>query len=87
MFGGDLESVGALAFAKCVWLWNADLSGRRVKSIEAEAFRLCSRLRNMTSAETLAEIGASAFEESGLTELDVPERSSQKYRGASAGTA
>lgn len=65
----SVQTVGAYAFAGCTSLTSVNLSG--AKTVGAAAFMNTTSLRSVTLGENTAEIGASAFENSAVSEIDL----------------
>ena len=71
VLGGETKRIGQAAFQGSQTLSNVSL-GEGVETIGDYAFYLCPKLAVLSLPETLTEIGAAAFSQSGLTEVIIP---------------
>lgn len=71
---GSLRELGERAFMRCAALEGLDLSASRLTVIGAEVFKesLSSVSGKLTVPQGVALIAASAFEDTGFTEVDLP---------------
>ena len=71
VLGGETKRIGYAAFQGSQTLSNVCL-GEGVETIGDYAFYLCPKLSVLSLPETLTEIGAAAFSQSGLKEVVIP---------------
>lgn len=84
--GKDVKSIGVHAFSSCSNLISVEVPDG-LKSIEPSAFKECSKLNSIDLPNGLETIGMFAFEESGLTAVNIPnsvtELGNESFRGCS----
>ena len=69
---GSVEEIPTSAFEGCTSLTTITNIPASVKKIGASAFKGCSDLASITWGSGITELGASAFENSGLTTISLP---------------
>lgn len=68
----DLKIIGESAFAKCSNLKNITLKNG-LKIIDTNAFNGCKKLKNINLPDSIIDLGAYAFAESGIKSVKIPE--------------
>ena len=86
---GNYTTIGCDAFYACIALksltWKASDSSYANQKIESEAFGDCTNLVTLNLPSTLAEIGWSAFTNTGITKVNIPEGVESIEKGAFLG--
>ncbi|MBQ0049618.1 MAG: leucine-rich repeat protein [Bacteroidales bacterium] len=67
-----LTTIQSRAFADCDQLTAVDFSRTKLQSIDTEAFYDCDKLASINFGETVGTIGARAFDDTGITNIQLP---------------